>query len=116
MGFRFDFEHDLKLLIHSAFSSIGVRIPIRADYADMLLDYLTINKKYVRPIPRLVSVSPELEKKLLNHPKSDDINRMKNLFANGSDLNAFQSDKLFHSRFHDHLTYPHIFDFKNNIK
>lgn len=100
-----DFETDLKNEMHHAFSSFGLRIPIRAKIEDMLLEYLTIHKKLVFPRPRNIYVTPDLEKKLVNHDKREVVEVIRKRLELGHDVNQFQSKRLFQTKFHDHLLY-----------
>jgi len=100
-----DFENDLKQEIHLMYSDLGLKISIRNKLNEMLLDYLTINRKLVRPKPRQVFINPDLEIKLFNHAKSGEIESLKKLFLLGKNVNFFQSKKLFETKFHDHLLY-----------
>lgn len=100
-----DFECDLKQQMHTMFSFIGVKIPIKNDFHEMLIDYLTIYKKYVHEIPRQVFILPELKLKLANHPKQSIVYYIKYLLEVGRNVNLFQNKRLFQSKFHDHLLY-----------
>lgn len=100
-----DFENDLKQEIHLMYSDLGLKIPFRNKLNEMLLDYLTINKKLVRPKPRQVFINPDLEIKLTNHPKRSEVELIKKLFLVGKNVNFFQSKKLLQTKFHDHLLY-----------
>lgn len=100
-----DFETDLKNELHSGLDVYGIKIPIRKDLDDMLLDYLTIHKKLIRPTPRVLYQSPVLEEKMSGHPKVKEINAIKSRLQSGRDVNFFQSKRLFQARFHDHLLY-----------
>lgn len=91
--------------MHTMFSFIGVKIPIKDDFYEMLIDYLTINKKYINQKSRQVFVSPLLQAKLENHPKRRIVGYIKYLLEEGRNVNIFQSKKLFQSKFHDHLLY-----------
>lgn len=105
MSYKQEFEHDLKLQMHTMFSFIGVKIPIKSDLHEMLLDYLTIYKKYVNQKSRQVFITPELEKKLAQYPKRRIVYYLKKLLEEGGNINIFQSKRLFQSKFHDHLLY-----------
>jgi len=102
---RDNFENDLKQGMHLMFSNLGVKIPIKKNLDDMLIDYLTINKKLVHYKKRQVFVSPELEIKLQTHPKRNEVEQIKKRLSTGGNVNFFQSKKLFQTKFHDHLLY-----------
>jgi hypothetical protein len=109
---RVDFETDLKNEMHNAFSYLGLRIPIKRRIDEMLLDYLTIHKKIVRPRKRKILTNPELADKLTTHDKRKEIEIIRSRLETGKDVNFFQSKKLFQSQFHDHLLYEwNIFHF-----
>jgi len=112
MSYKDIFENSLKQGMHLMFSDMGVKIPIRKDLDEMLLDYLTVHKKVVHIKPRQVFISPDLEAKLTTHSKRDEIAHLKRLLTIGRNVNFFQSKKLFQTRFHDHLLYEwNIFHF-----
>jgi hypothetical protein len=112
MKYKDIFENDLKQGMHLMFSDMGVKIPIRRDLDEMVLDYLTVHKKLVHIKPRQVFVSPDLEAKLTTHPKQNEVAHLRRLLKIGRNVNFFQSKKLFQTRFHDHLLYEwNIFHF-----
>lgn len=96
---------DLQLLLHNALEMYGVIIPIEEDLTKMLLNYLTICKKLLQPLPRMVYISPILEKKLQTHVKKNEIELLRKMFESGKDVNFFQSKRLFQTSFHDHMLY-----------
>lgn len=112
MKYKDIFENDLKQAIHLMFSDMEVKIPIRNDLEEMILDYLTVHKKLVPIKPRQVVVNQDLEVKLRTHPKQVEVEHIKRLLIIGSNVNFFQSKRLFQTRFHDHLLYEwNIFHF-----
>lgn len=102
---KVDFIRDMKAEMHEALSESGIRIPIRSDFNTMLLDYLTIHKKIIKPIPRKVQVNPDFEKAISGHQKKVEIEKIQNRLQEGLDVNMFQNKRLFQSKFHDHLLY-----------
>lgn len=91
--------------MHSAFSDLGFKIPIRNKVDEMLLDYLTIHKKLVHTRPRQILLSSELQEKLKTHERKKEVGVISNLLEKGANVNFFQSKRLFQTRFHDHLLY-----------
>ncbi len=69
--------------MHNAFSYLGLRIPIRQRIDEMLLDYLTISKKIVRPKKRNILITPELENKLATHNKRKEAIHIKDRLESG---------------------------------
>lgn len=102
---NFDFESDLKNVLHTEFDGYGFRLPIRQKINDCLVDYLSIRKKLIFPRPRTVSICPPLLHDLPTHLKKKEIKFLESLFTEGRDANFFQSQRLFQSNFHDHLAY-----------
>lgn len=100
---QFDFENDLKQELHNGLKPFGVRIPIKEKFSDMLLDYLTVWNKIVEPIPRTVKISPVLKKRRHKQEIENVINLLVSRLEQGKNINQFQSKKLIHTGFHDHL-------------
>ena len=76
------------------------------NYADALLDFLTINRKYIKQHPRAVLLSKEITQNQSQNP--DRWNQLQNIIriANaGDNLNPFQSRKLYEPNSHDTLLY-----------
>lgn len=69
MSKEIDFERDLKTAIKKEYGYIDIKIPTKAQLSDTLIDYLTIHKKVILPIPRKVKISPDLKTKLDSHYK-----------------------------------------------
>ncbi len=109
---QIEFDQDLKLALHNKFKQYGIKIPIRSKVRDMLLDYLTVMKKLVKPIPRKVIYNPEFSDRLKEHSKEKEIRYLERLFVLGKNVNFYQSKRIFQTRFHDHLLYEwNIFHF-----
>lgn len=109
---EFDFRNDLKYAVQTQFDDYGVKIPMQNDLYAMLLDYLTVHKKFIVRKPRKVTISPLLKDKLSSHSKKTEIEYLINLTTEGGDLNLFQSKKVLQTKFHDHLLYEwNIFHF-----
>jgi hypothetical protein len=114
---KFNFDEDLKQALHSVYKPFGLKIPIKTELREMLLDFLTIEKKLIIPKPREVFYNPTLKANLLTHPKSKEILLLAELFRIGKNVNFFQSKKLFQTSFHDHLLYEwNIFHFHLSLE
>lgn len=91
--------------MHELFAEYGYRIPYRNDLHQMITEYLTIHKKFIHIRPRTVLINPVLLDKLPTHPKQKEIFAIQQMLERGSNINVFQSKRLFQPRFHDHLLY-----------
>lgn len=110
------FEDDLIQLLKSGFSDYNITLKANS-LDDLLLDYLTLHTKVIERKKRAVKYSPTLQKKIPQHPRTPEIFLIASMFKKGDDVNCFQSDKLFHTRFHDHLLYEwNIFHFHLSMK
>lgn len=114
---KFDFGNDLKYAVQTQFDDYGVKISMQDDLYSMLLDYLTVHKKFIARKPRTVIISPILKEKLPSHSKKAEIEHLVNLTAQGNDVNLFQSKRVLQTNFHDHLLYEwNIFHFHLSFK
>jgi len=101
---KIDFENDLKLELERISSEMGIKISLKNDLHQILLDYLTIRLKIIDIKVRKVKFNPEFFTQLKNHPKEKEIQKISQLASVGGNLNPFQSKRLLQSRFHDHLS------------
>lgn len=109
---KIEFDQDLRLELHTRFKKYGIRIPIRSNVHAMLLDYLTVMRKLVKPSPRIVLYGSELKDRLSIHPQKEEIKHLEKLFTIGKNVNFYQSKRIFQTKFHDHLLYEwNIFHF-----
>lgn len=114
---KFDFENDLKQELIQGLKHFPVKISKHNDINGYIIDYLTIMKKVVRTGRRKVIYNPDFLSDLSNHPKHVEIKHLENCFTKGLDVNYFQTDKLFQTRFHDHLSYEwNIFHFHLSLQ
>jgi hypothetical protein len=77
-----------------------------AFYGDALLDFLTLNRKYIKQQARSVMLSKEITKNQSQDP--DRWNQLQNIIkiaSTGGNLNRFQSRKLYEPNSHDALLY-----------
>jgi len=102
---EFDFDRDLKHAIDTVLSRFGIKNSLNKEVRELMLDYLTIREKLVQPKPRTIFIAPQLATKLPTHQKQKEIAHISDLLATGGDVNMFQNNKLFQTRFHDHLVY-----------
>ncbi|MFZ6051334.1 hypothetical protein [Halocola ammonii] len=101
------FEADIVQIIKERFARWNLRPPKKNDLSSLLTDFLTINEKLIRSVPREVLYSPgfhEYLQTLPSHQKGIIQSITKRLKA-GADINYHQSKKLLQSKFHDHLVY-----------
>ncbi|MFT6922985.1 MAG: hypothetical protein ACJA1C_001993 [Crocinitomicaceae bacterium] len=101
----YNFWEDFDLVIKDMLNRYEIRYSKSKKTTDLLLDFLTISKKIVTPVPRSVILSPILESKIQGHPKQIEIENLITLFKAGGNVNFFQSDSLLQSRKHDDLMY-----------
>jgi hypothetical protein len=114
---NFDFELDLKNVLHTEFDIYQIRLPIRKSIRECLLDYLTVRKKLVYPKRRTVFLNPQLASELALHPQKKEIKIIENSLKVGRDVNFFQNKRLFQTNFHDHLCYEwNIFHFHLSLE
>lgn len=99
-----DFKSDLIKELSRRFKRVGVKHS-SLNLDDMLMDYLTILKKWIPPKRRAVKYNPELWAQLPTHPRRSEIGHLERIFKEGGNLNHFQNKKLFQTQFHDHLAY-----------
>lgn len=100
-----DIRQDLIIDIEEILSKFNVRLSKNADVLEALLDYLSFIRKYIPLKRRTVLLSSELKKKLPTHNKTTEAITIFEDTYLGNDLNPYQSDKLFQTRFHDRLLY-----------
>ena len=105
MRMEINFQKDLRTALLTDYSGLGFQLTDREEIGDLLLDYLTINKKLVRPQKRRVRYAPALLRKMFSHPKKSEILYLERLFKQGYNVNQFQSRRLFETGFHDHMLY-----------
>ena len=102
-----NFIDDIREYIQREFDFLNIKYNPSADINKDLLDLLTLHEKYVFEFPRDVELSKELTLKISNpaYKYTGAINHLRLLFINGSNVNPFQSSKLFNYRVHDDLVY-----------
>lgn len=105
MSNEIDFEADIINEIQKNIKNTDAKISINKRWDEQLLDYLTLLKKLIHPKKRRVLYSPELSRRLTNHPKKNEILHLEQLIKSGENINCFQSKRLFQANFHDHLAY-----------
>lgn len=99
---KFDFYSDLKNVLHQEYEIYGVRIPIKSDIREMLLDYFTVHYKVVPPIPRVVLLTSEIKTKIQSQNNLAIVSLIDKLKF-GEDINIYQSSRLKETKFHDHM-------------
>ena len=109
---KFDFEQDLRNIVHEEFQVFGASVGKDKKIEDLLLDFLTLQKKIIPPIKRTVLINPVFKIEINGHPKKEIVEHIIKLLETGKDVNYFQSDRLFQTRFHDNMLYEwNIFHF-----
>lgn len=99
----FDFENDLKTEIQKFAEQFQFRISSSKSFENILLDYLTVRVKIIKPKSRHVHKSAQLVEELRTHPKKKVIQEIFSRSLSGYDLNCFLSKRALQSNFHDHL-------------
>jgi len=105
MKVKINFERDLKQELHFAIKSLGIKISKEKKLSEILLDYLTIHKKFISAKKRTVLINPDFEPKINTHKKRREIELIKEYLIQGANVNKFQSKRLIQTKFHDHLLY-----------
>src|ERR1700722_14479934 len=100
---EFDFEQDIKQILHNGFPSYGNKFPMKNNISEMLINYLTVHSKLIAPKVRQVLYNPILKSNLHTHPKRKEIEHLASLFEKGKDVNLFQSEKFFQAGAPDDL-------------
>ena len=102
---KINLAKDVMVEIETVFAEQGVRYKPHSNLEKYLTDYLTLNKKLIFPVVRTVFISRQLQEALSTHVKKGAVAHIISLLQNGSDVNNFQSKRLFELNFHDHLLY-----------
>src|SRR5690554_6553149 len=101
------FETDIVQIIKERFARWDLRPPKKNDLSSLLTDFLTINEKLIRSVPREVLYSPGFHKYLQTLPSHQKgiIQSITKRLKAGADINYHQSKTLLQSKFHDHLVH-----------
>lgn len=101
----FDFYADITEILKSQYQLLGLKFPAKAGLDKQLLDYYTVIRKMILPLPRKVDFSPPLRDALPRHPQGLEILTIAKGLREGRNINRFQSKRLPQTNFHDHLQY-----------
>lgn len=102
---NFDFEIDLREILTQQLRSFEIKVSEKRSFHLLIIDFLTLQRKLIKPIPRQVLVSSELQKKMSSLAQRDTISLLVERIEKGLDVNHFQSDKLYQTQMHDQLLY-----------
>lgn len=100
-----DLEGDILAEIERILSANGIRYKAQ-NYESALTDFLTVNRKYIKPKRREVFISKELNARQTSDAQK--WSKLRTIIAagrNGENLNRYQSSRLFEIQFHDYLLY-----------
>lgn len=101
---NFDFHNDLKNEIVEILSEAGIKISLKQNIQNILIDFLNLQSKILESKKRYIYIIPSFESQIDKHYKKREIQTIINYAKNGENLNCFQTDKIIQSKQLDHLS------------